>query len=351
MRDAATQPAPTFCVRNVPVYGDLILAPMAGFSDVPFRTICREYGSAMSYTEFASVEGILWNSQRTRRILDYGEHERPVTFQIFGADEEALVQSALRVQAWGPDLIDINLGCSTPRISGRGAGAALLRDPVKIGRLFSRLSHVLRVPVTAKIRLGWDAHSRNYLQVARALEDNGASLIAVHGRTRDQNYSHPADWDAIAQVKQRVKIPVLGNGDVRRVADIQRIKRQTGCDGVMIGQGAMGNPWIFQRRDFDAVPFAEKAAMVRRHLAAMVEFYGEEKGVVLFRKHAVRYLRGVRDSAQIRNRLLTQDTAAEVLRALDDFEAHVNKLAAESRPLTAVDDLHVLEAVQPVAWR
>lgn len=335
MPDAAARPAPTFYVRDLPVYGDLILAPMAGFSDVPFRTICREYGSAISYTEFASVEGILWNSPRTRRILDYGERERPVTFQIFGADQEALVKSALRVQEWGPDVIDINLGCSTPRISGRGAGAALLRDPSKIGRLFARLSRELRVPVTAKIRLGWDARSRNYLEVARALEENGASLIAVHGRTRDQNYAHPADWDAIAEVKQAVKIPILGNGDVRRVADIERIKRQTGCDGVMIGQGAMGNPWIFQRRDFDQVPFAEKAAMVRRHLAAMVEFYGEEKGVVLFRKHAVRYLRGVRDSAQLRHRLLTRDTVAEVLQALDDFEAHVSGLTAEDGSLVS----------------
>ena len=321
--------APVFCVRDVPVCGDLILAPMAGFSDLPFRMICRECGSAMSYTEFASVEGILWDSKRTRLILAYREVERPVTFQIFGVDEEALVKSAQIVEAWGPDIIDINLGCSTPKISGRGAGAGLLRDPAKIGRIFSRLSHTLRVPVTAKIRLGWDDRSRNHVEVAHILEDNGAALIAVHGRTRQQNYSHPADWDAIAEVKQAVRVPVIGNGDVRCVADIERMKRQTGCDGVMIGQGAMGHPWIFQRRDFDDVPFAEKAAMVRRHLAAMVELYGEEKGVVLFRKHAVRYVRGVRDSAQVRRQLLTGDTAAEVLQALDAFEAHVSRLTAD----------------------
>ena len=321
--------APVFCVRDVPVCGDLILAPMAGFSDLPFRMICRECGSAMSYTEFASVEGILWDSKRTRLILAYREVERPVTFQIFGVDEEALVKSAQIVEAWGPDIIDINLGCSTPKISGRGAGAGLLRDPAKIGRIFSRLSHTLRVPVTAKIRLGWDDRSRNHVEVAHILEDNGAALIAVHGRTRQQNYSHPADWDAIAEVKQAVRVPVIGNGDVRCVADIERMKRQTGCDGVMIGQGAMGHPWIFQRRDFDDVPFAEKAAMVRRHLAAMVELYGEEKGVVLFRKHAVRYVRGVRDSAQVRRQLLTRDTAAEVSQALDAFEAHVSRLTAD----------------------
>jgi nifR3 family TIM-barrel protein len=269
---------------------------------------------------------VIWDSRRTRLILDYREHERPVTFQIFGADEDAIVTACQKVEGWGPDIIDINLGCSTPHISGRGAGAGLLRDPAKIGRIFARLSRTLRVPVTAKIRLGWDDRSRNYLQVARILEDNGAALVVVHGRTREQNYSHPANWHAIAEVKRAIKIPVIGNGDVRCVADIERMKRQTGCDGVMIGQSAMGHPWIFQRRDFDDVPFAEKAAMVRRHLTAMVEFYGEEKGVVLFRKHAVRYLRGVHDSAHVRNRLLTQGTVAEVLQALEAFEAHVREL-------------------------
>jgi tRNA-dihydrouridine synthase B len=322
---------PTLCVRQVPVYGDLVLAPMAGFSDVPFRTICREFGSAMSYTEFASVEGITWDAERTRRILAYREFERPVVFQIFGADEDALVTCAQKIEAWGPDIIDINLGCPSHKISGRGAGAGLLRDPNKIARIFARLSKAVRVPVTAKIRLGWDHASRNYLDVARILEDNGAALIAVHGRTRMQNYSEPADWDAIARVKQLVKIPVLGNGGVRCAADIDRMKCHTGCDGVMIGQGAMGNPWIFQRRDFGDVPFADKAAVFRRHLAAMAEFYGEEKGVVLFRKHAVRYLRGVPHSAQMRIALLTRQSLAEVMRALDAFELYVCAVEAGER--------------------
>ena len=302
---------------------------MAGFSDVPFRTICREYGSAMSYTEFASVDGIKWTAKRTRKLLDYREFERPVTFQIFGADEDMLILGAQTVEAWGPDMIDINLGCSVPKVSGRGAGAGLLRDPAKIGRIFSKLCKAVRVPVTAKIRLGRTSDARNHLEVAHILEDNGASLIAVHGRTRDQNYAHPADWDAIGEVKQAVKIPVIGNGDVRRAADIERMKRQTGCDAVMIGQGAMGNPWIFQRRDFDSVPFTDKMAMLRRHLAAMVEFYGEEKGVVLFRKHAVRYLRGAHDSAQMRSWVLTRETMAEVLQAVQEFETHVSQLTVD----------------------
>ncbi len=324
-------PSPTFLVRDVPVYGDLILAPMAGFSDVPYRQICREYGSAISYTEFASVEGVIWKSRRTRRILNFHPSERPVAFQIFGADENQIVASCQAVEEWGPDLIDINLGCSTAKVSGRGAGAGLLRDPAKIGRIFARLSRALHLPVTAKIRLGWDDTSRNYLQVAHTLEDNGASLITVHGRTRAQNYFHPADWDAIGEVKQAVKIPVVGNGDVKCVADIERMKRDTGCDGVMIGRAAMGNPWIFRRCEFDEVPFAEKAAMIRRHLAAMVDYYGERVGVMLFRKHTVRYLRGGFDVTPVRIRLLTCDRMADVLQALQVYEAHVREFESGSR--------------------
>ena len=320
---ALAGPPPTFFVRDVPVYGDLILAPMAGFSDVPYRLICRGRGSAMTFTEFASTEGVIWKSRRTRVILNFDPAERPVAFQIFGSDEDSIVASCQAVQEWGPDIVDINLGCSTDKVSGRGAGAGLLRDPAKIGRIFSRLSQTLRVPATAKIRLGWDDQSRNYLQVARILQDSGASLITVHGRTRAQNYSHPADWDAIAEVKQAVKLPVLGNGDVTCVADIEHIKQHTGCDGVMIARAAMGNPWIFQRRDFDEVSFAEKADMIRRHLAAMVAYYGEETGVMLFRKHIVRYLRGSPDVTPVRLRLLTCDRAADVLEALAAYEAHV----------------------------
>jgi nifR3 family TIM-barrel protein len=316
-------PSPSFVVRDVPVYGDLILAPMAGFSDVPYRIICREYGSAMSYTEFASVEGVMGQARRTRRTLAFSPTERPVVFQIFGADVDLIVQSCRRVQEWGPDIIDINLGCSTPKISGRGAGAGLLCDPTKIGRIFTQLTQAVHVPVTAKIRLGWDNASRNYVQVAHILEDSGASLITVHGRTRAQNYGDPADWDAVAQVKQSVKVPVIGNGDVTCVDDIERIKRHTGCDGVMIGRAAMGNPWIFQRRDWDQISFAEKTAMLRRHLAAMVDFYGEGIGVILFRKHIVRYLRGLDHVTPTRTRLLTCGTAEQVLQALEAFELQV----------------------------
>src|SRR5262245_15867105 len=257
---------PTFMIRDIPVYGDLILSPMAGFSDKPYRLICREYGSAMSYTEFVSVDGILHGNDKTEQMLDFAPSERPMTFQIFGNDEVKIEEAARRIEQLGPSIIDLNMGCSVPKVSGRGAGAGLLREPAKIGRIFARLSKVLSIPVTGKIRLGWDNNSLNYLEVAKILEDNGAALIAVHGRTKAQAYNGTANWDAIAEVKQAVKVPVIGNGDVACVADIERIKRHTGCDGVMIARAAIGNPWIFQRKNIHEVTLDGKARLINWHL-------------------------------------------------------------------------------------
>jgi len=311
---------PTFYVRDIPVYGDLILSPMDGFSDLPYRLICREYGSAMSYTEFTACEAILRDAAPALRQLDYHPCEKPqLSFQIFDSDEDRIVACAKKIEALGPGIIDLNMGCSVSGVSGRGAGAGLLRDPQKIGRIFSRMSKAVRVPVTGKIRLGWDAKSRNYLQVARILEDNGASLIAVHGRTREQAYKGVADWDAIAEVKQAVKIPVIGNGDVKTVADIARIKAHTGCDGVMIGRAAIGNPWIFQRKDRHQVTVEDVTALLKRHLRAMLDYYGE-RGLILFRKHAVKYMHGLPHVAALRARLVTCDSVSEFHHLVDDFQ-------------------------------
>jgi nifR3 family TIM-barrel protein len=312
---------PTFYVRAVPVYGDLILSPMAGFSDMPFRLICREYGSAMSYTEFVAAEAILHPNDKTQRLLAFQRCESPMVFQFFGNDETMLEEAARRLEAIGPDILDLNMGCSVKNVSGRGAGAGLLRDPAKIGRIFGRLTRAVSVPVTGKIRLGWDDGSRNYREVARVLEDSGASLIAVHGRTKAQAYSGSADWDAIAEVKRAVQIPVVGNGDVRTVADIARIQRHTGCDAVMIGRAAIGNPWIFQRRDRHEVTLADQAALVRRHLALMLAFYGRERGLILFRKHVVKYVRGVYGASDLHHRMMTCEEADEFIDLIAEWEA------------------------------
>jgi tRNA-dihydrouridine synthase B len=313
--------APTFYIRDIPVYGDLILAPMAGFSDQPFRLICRELGSALSYTEFVSAEAMSHNSKKTWRFFDFSPAERPMVFQLFDHDIDRLVTQCQRaVDRFGPDIIDINLGCSVSNVAQRGAGAGLLREPDKIAALFDRLSRELAVPVTGKIRLGWDDQSRNYLEVARILEDNGASAIAVHGRTQHQGFKGEADWQPIAEIKANVKIPVIGNGDVKCVADIDRIQAQTGCDAVMIGRAAIGHPWLFQRKDRRDVTFAEKAALIRRHLAASVDYYGTDYGVILFRKHIVKYIQGVPGHAEFRVPLLTCHTADEFIALLSQWE-------------------------------
>jgi tRNA-dihydrouridine synthase B len=342
-------PAPRakFFVREIPVYGDAILAPMDGYSDLPYRLICYELGSAMSYTEFTNADGILqkrW-AESTAQRLEFDLSEKPMTIQIYGHDPERLVDAAKRVEELGPDIIDLNMGCYVKNIAERGAGSGMLRFPERIARYFARASRELRVPVTGKIRLGWDDGSRNYLTVAKILEDNGASLIAVHARTKAQAYQGSADWDAIAEIKQSVSIPVVGNGDVKTVADIARMKAHTGCDAVMIGRGAIGNPWIFSGRDRDEVSFAERVALLRRHLALNLEFYGPRSGLILFRKHAARYIAGLYGAARLRVPLLTAESVQEfddLLGAYAEaaeeknqqiFERHAETIWRDARPM------------------
>ncbi|OQZ04067.1 MAG: tRNA dihydrouridine synthase DusB [Candidatus Brocadia sp. UTAMX1] len=312
---------PSFFVRDIPIHGELILSPMAGFSDIPFRLICKEYGMAMSYTEVISMDGVLWKNKKTCKLLEFRQKERPVIFQILGNDEDKIVEACRMIEPLGPDIIDVNMGCSVSDIAGKGAGAGLLKNPVKIGRIFHKLTRTLRVPITGKIRLGWDEKSRNYLEVARILEDNGASLIAVHGRTRSQFFYGKADWNAIAEVKQTVKIPVIGNGDVRCVADIERMKRDTGCDGVMIGRAAIGHPWIFQRKDRDQITATDKIVLIQRHLSLMLEYYGQDIGVILFRKHATKYIMGMPNASELRPRLVTCNSPEEII---DLITSHYN---------------------------
>jgi len=328
---------PAFHVRDVPVHGDVILSPMAGFSDLPFRLICREFGSAMSYTEFVAAEAVLHGNAKTLRMLSFDPSERPMVFQFFGSDEDKLEAAARKLEAMRPDIIDLNMGCSVNNVAGRGAGAGLLRDPARVGRIFQRLTKAVSLPVTAKIRLGWDDQSRNYREIARVLEDNGASLIAVHGRTKMQAYSGVADWDAIAEVKQTVKIPVVANGDVQTAADLERVRQHTGCDAVMIGRAAIGNPWIFQKRDRDQVDFADQTALVRRHLALMLDFYGRERGLILFRKHVVRYVKGVRGAADLHQRMMTCEEAEDFLELIAEWEARGAPYAeaGEGHPMRA----------------
>ncbi len=347
VRPALPARSPVFRVRHIPVYGDLILSPMDGYSDLPFRLICRELGSAMSYTEFVNVDELV-----RRRIppmvenkLRFDPRERPMTFQVYGHDVENIIAAARVIQPRGPDLIDLNMGCYVRDIAERGAGSGMLRYPERIASVFARWTRELDVPVTGKIRLGWDDASRNHVEIAHILEDNGASLIAVHGRTRAQAYRGSADWDAIAEVKQSVSIPVIGNGDVKSVADIARIKAHTGCDGVMIGRAAIGNPWIFSRRDREDVTFEERLALLRRHLALNLDFYGQRAGLLLFRKHAVKYIQGLPGEQLLRVPLLNAESVAQFDELVGEFQ---QLCQSENNKTFEVADT---PAVSKIIWR
>lgn len=286
---------PLFTVGNVPVFGDAILAPMAGYSDVPYRALCRAYGSAMHYTEFVPVEALLGKRvhERFRQRLDTQPGEHPMVFQIFGNNAQMLLDAALRIQEWGPDIIDVNMGCSTRKVSGRGAGVGMMPQPELIAETFKLLSQHLEVPVSGKIRLGWDATQENFLEIGRILAQNGAALIAMHGRTKVQKYGGEANWDAIAELKQAVSVPVIGNGDVQTPEDIARMKAHTGCDAVMIGRAAIGNPWIFARQRREELAIGDIVKAVRLHACEMVAYYGEAPGLRQFRKHLKRYFEDI----------------------------------------------------------
>jgi len=307
---------PNFYVRDIPIYGDTILAPMDGYSDWPFRSICRALGSAMSYTEFVKVEKILSRSKEPAKRLYYEEVERPITFQIYGDDPDLVLTAALKIQELKPDIIDINMGCPAKSIADRGAGVGMMPTPIKIARTFRALVKALKVPVTGKIRLGWD-RNKNYKLVARIVEEEGGSLIAIHGRTKEQRYSGSADWDAIAEVKSTINIPVTGSGDVRTIADIQRMKQHTHCDAVMIGRGAIANPWIFAGYDREQVPPELLKQTIHEHLQKSIQFYGEEDGQRLFRKYAVQYLLLKTLDRNARKEILKERPTGEFLEMLN----------------------------------
>lgn len=313
------KPVPKFYVREIPIYGNLILSPMAGYSDLPFRLICHELGSAMNYTEFVAANAIEVRAPSQMKRLEYDSSESPIVMQLFDNDIPRLVRAAKVCEEIGAHIVDINMGCSVRKVSGRGAGAGLLRTPKKVGDLFAALSKALSIPVTGKIRLGWDHTSLNYIEIARIMEDNGASLVAVHGRTKAQLYNGDADWEPIAEIKQAVDIPVIGNGDIKSAADIERRFGETGVDGIMIARASIGNPWIFRKKDWWEVTPIEKAALIRRHFQLMLEFYGPMRGLLNFRKHAAKYIRGTSGASAIRSKMVVAETPEAFIDLVNEF--------------------------------
>jgi nifR3 family TIM-barrel protein len=263
---------------------------MDGFTDQPFRTICREMGSSISYTEFINVLDVIKPLPYILKRLAFTEEERPVGFQLYGSSAEEILPAALKLMDYRPDFFDINIGCSERRVASRGAGAGLLDRPEEIEKITRQLVTQTGLPVTAKIRIGPGKTDLNYLEISRLLEDCGICLLAVHGRTRDQRWREPATWEPITEIVRTVKIPVLGNGDIKEIADIDRMFSQTGCAGAMIGRAAIGNPWIFSRVDKVTLSRKQILAVVRDHWKRFTKFLGESEPRVPFNKHLKAYL-------------------------------------------------------------
>lgn len=279
-----------FHIGGLPITSDVALAPMDGFSDQPFRSICRDFGSGFSITEFINVLDVPRRNNDLDKRIAFTDAERPIGFQIYGENPERILNSALTLLQEEPDFIDLNLGCAVRRIAGRGAGSGLLNEPKRIEEISRGLVNHIDIPVTAKIRLGWESDFPNYIETARILEGNGMAMISVHGRFRNQNWKSPALWEPIAQIKAAVSIPVIGNGDVRSPLDVKKMKQSTGCDGVMIGRAAVGNPWIFSGIDKNAIDKDQIYDMVSKHWEKMIGFYGIYQASILFRKHMKAYL-------------------------------------------------------------
>ncbi len=289
-------PTPAFCVGKTPIEGRLVLAPMSGYNDQPFRRLCRRFGASLVYTGLLAANAIYYGASpdgtsRTAEMLRLHPQEEPVAVQLFSGRAAALVIAARAIEHMGMVMIDINMGCAKPKIVKSGAGVALMQDPIAVAHLYTELVGAVSVPVTGKIRLGWDYDSRNYVDVARAMAEHGAALIAVHGRTAEQKFAGDVDWEAVAEVKQAVDVPVLASGDVTSVSDADHILALTGCDGVMIGRAAIGNPWLFEGRHRDGIPWVERLPVIRRHLEMTVAHHGAHHGVRRFRKHLRGYLR------------------------------------------------------------
>ncbi len=308
--------------------GQTALAPMAAITNAPFRAICKAHGCGLTVTEMVSAEALVRNAKKTRVRMDRAAGEEILSVQLFGGTAAVMAEATRIAQDAGADIVDVNMGCPVRKISGGGAGVALMREPARAAAIVEAMVRVARVPVTVKLRAGWDDSSVNAPDVARAVEQAGAALIAVHGRTRDQVHAGEARWEVIGAVKQAVRVPVLGNGGVRTVEDALRMKRVSGCDGVMIARGAQGNPWIFRgiaAGKEEAPSASERFAVMRRHLCLYVEQVGEARAVIEIRKHLCWYVATLPGSAAFREELHAANDRDALEALIDRYEESVRR--------------------------
>lgn len=315
-------------IGNVEIDNQVVLAPMAGISNSAYRRICKEMGCGLIYAEMVSDKAISFGNKKTLDMLYMTDNERPIAQQIFGTDVESFVVAAKYIEkTMKPDIIDINMGCPVPKVALRAqAGSALLKNPQKIREIVSAVVAAVNVPVTVKIRSGWDSEHINAVEVAKICEDAGASAITVHPRTRKQGYSGKADWLIIKNVKDNVSIPVIGNGDIKTPEDAKRMLNETGCDAIMIGRGLLGNPWLIRNtlnylagRDYELPSTEEKIKMCIKHLKYLSETKDEKIAVLEIRSHAAWYLKGIENASLIKNKIYQCNSIRDIMQVLNEF--------------------------------
>ena len=314
-------------IGKIKLDAPLVLAPMAGITDLPFRVICRRLGCGMTVSEMVSAKGLLYKNVKTTEMLRIDAGERPTAIQLFGSVPQELAEAAKMVEASGADIIDFNMGCPVPKIVNNGEGSALMKNPQLAYEILAAMVEAVQIPVTVKFRAGWDDEHLNAVEIALAAERAGVAAVAVHGRTRQQFYEGKADWSIIRDVKQAVKVPVFGNGDIFTVADGLRMLEETGVDGLMLGRGADGNPWLFQQLKAvlagESCPekpsLDERLDLASEHLDMLIEFKGERVSVKEMRRHISAYLKGMPHAAEFRGRFHKVDTREQFQALLTEY--------------------------------